>query len=487
MARKNIESLPYDIFLHILSLIDDKTDLDNLCLALPDSASNIVSKHPTLLDKLYRTEIRDHFLLPVALINFRFNRSHESAAVLEKLDPLGLASPYHSQQAINGNGYNNDNSDSDSDTDEDDIDSLGGGYIYDDEDREEEEEEEEEDGDRQVNMMVMQSISEQTATQMKYIHIRIERLAQIFMKYQLDSHTEGTGRKSRPPTADERRRVIKAVYNAYLVVITRLFAMQGPLADGDSGLPGVDRKLYINLTTSWEFWETKEVGTVMEVLWKEIPTKVIDLASENGFSIAGQKWVIKGENRRYYVNSQMDLIDFAFTGSNWNLDKHIQLLECHMYDDEKGAKEFLTTLVTTDEDSKQVFTPSISSVVATRTNLVLKCQERIRSVIQTAWNKENLVHQNQDRFCTPPARRLVSGRNGMLEVIKHEERSSLRETNWTTLERVMIRDCVWDDWRLEGWGYYFPEFVHPPRRRRMGALGMDDDQSYVPRYMQRWT
>ncbi|KAK6533431.1 hypothetical protein TWF694_002371 [Orbilia ellipsospora] len=473
MARKNIESLPYDIFLHILSLIDDKADLDNLCLALPHSASRIVSKHPTLLDRLYRAEIRDHFLLPAALLNFRFNRSHEAAAVLEKLDPLGLASPYHSQLVINGNGYNNGyDSDSDSDTDEDDIGSLGGD-IYDDE--------EEEDSERLVNIRVMQSISEQTATQMKYIHTRIERLAQIFMKYQLDKHqqTETATQKCRPPTADERRRVIKAVYNAWLVVITRLFAMLGASDDGNSGVPGVDRKLYINLTTAWEFWETKEVGTILEVLWKEIPVQVIDLASEGGFSAVGQRWVIKEENRRYYISSPLDLIDFAFTGGNWNLDKHIQLLECH--GDEKRAKEFLINLVTTDEDSKRIFTIGTSSAVTARTNLISKCEERIRSVIRTAWNKENSVHQNQDRFCTPPARRLVDGRNGTLEVVKYEERGSSRETNWTTMAQVKVKDCVWDDWRLEGWGYHFPEFVYPPRRRRMGALGMDDEQRYVPR------
>ncbi|KAF3903495.1 hypothetical protein ABW20_dc0109003 [Dactylellina cionopaga] len=256
MPSINLESLPYDIFLHTLTFIDDKGDLDNVCLALPNSAAKIVAMNPRILDTMYWMEIQQHFLLPVALLNFRFHKSLDAAAVLKQ---LRLSSSDYLQEIKdreNGNGnileimrrfrarrFGNCN----------------------------------EKYDPKENIdAILEAINQQMAKQMKNIHIQVEKLASIFIQYKLRAH-HPLPEEYTPPTPDERRRIIQAVYRASLIDTIR--EENTITYETFPETTSMDRPIYSNLLKSWGFWDLKETAAVMDVLWTEIPKKIIEEAS----------------------------------------------------------------------------------------------------------------------------------------------------------------------------------------------------------------
>lgn len=159
----------------------------------------------------------------------------------------------------------------------------------------------------------------------------------------------------------------------------------------------------------------------------------------------------------------MTLIDFMFTSPTWNLAKHVQLLNCR--DDTAAANNFLTEFLVDDHERDLVFTkiptnplpiPMIQNIH--RIHLFRKVDEKLLSEKISSWERETRKH-NGDQYDSPPQRRLVSSRtNGRILDLRWWDKKD-RAGNWVMEEGVVISDCLWDDFRLEEWGYIFPEWA----------------------------
>ncbi|KAK6526849.1 hypothetical protein TWF281_010046 [Arthrobotrys megalospora] len=449
MPTLTLESLPYDIFHHILLEIDEKADLDNLCLAFPNSAGRFVQQHPGILDNIYWSEIERLYILPLALLNFRFHRSHASSRVLSCLGPQGRRETTTSSlySWIWGRPNSRDNL----------VGEINPASI------------------RRARA-VIKSLDATTASQMKALHLQIEKLADIFVNYQLKPHYSPSfsSRIYRPLTTTERKRVMKAIYKAWVIILwmrseseRNRFQPTDVDCEDPSRIPDMDLRFYAKWTDNWRFWDAREAEVVMSVLWKEIPKRV----SEEGFgkqwpavesweTIGSEPWVIPADDTRkntIYIDRSTDLIDFIITGSKFDLEKHVELLEC--LGDKDMAMEAMRTLLLSDGDTRWVFNEPGSQNggidASHRTQLLIRCDAQLK---RTQYSGMAKVHKDTagDMYCDPPLRRLVKGRGGVIVVSEFEDRA--RNDNWTEAERVIVRDCMWDDQRLEELGYQFPEF-----------------------------
>lgn len=318
----NLESLPYDVFHHILLQIEDKSDLDSFCVALPNSVGKIIEENRLIVEGLYWTEIHERYLLQVSLINFKYHKSNDAADLLERVDPYNVKGYIRRKRQQHRNDY----ASSDSEDDMDVSGSAGGapggggggGAIGNTTSggggggAGEGSSDNNVSGQDDPPPVIPKEFDEVTQRQILDIHAQIESLARIYLKTQLEKHYPGVA--YRPPSATERARVIKAVYNAVTIILDRLSTMeqldfgirtqngisifggilnltpQIPLVE----FPDIDRAVYVTLCKSWGFWDTMETMTVLEVLCKEIPIKIIEDVSGVKFWIRadmGTGWV----------------------------------------------------------------------------------------------------------------------------------------------------------------------------------------------------
>ncbi|EPS39214.1 hypothetical protein H072_6994 [Dactylellina haptotyla CBS 200.50] len=439
----NIGSLPYELLVQIISQIDDKGDLDSLCLALPESAGNIITKYPKVLEKVYQSEIRAKCLLLNAVITFQYHCSTDIAALLRAIDPRTQANTSSRR------------------TQEQALDEQRDSYFAHDEQSQYSYQRDE------ASVRIENALSctkPEIISQMINTHVQVEKLSRIFIRYQFDAHQQTA--KQAPASCGERSRVITAIYRTLLIVFMRLMYRGNFLGSiVDSGTREDERCVaYVNwqymggLSNAWSIWEVKEISAVVDVLWKEIPSKVIISASDGKIYRQGG-WVIEKGEEKLNVNYPVEAINILFTEREWNLNTQVQFLEC--LGDRQKAEEFVVDHITRDPQAATILSGQQGSIgynadITFRSNLIGRCEERIRSITQI----KALAHakSNTDHPLLSP-RRLVKGDTGVLYMQTSTHQGLQKTVDWTAFGPVELRDCVWDDFRLEQLGYHFPELV----------------------------
>ncbi|KAK6526850.1 hypothetical protein TWF281_010047 [Arthrobotrys megalospora] len=435
MAGLTLQSLPHDIIWCILVSIDNKPDLANLCAALPDTAGTLTQKWTSLYDRLYWDEIEEHHFPHLSVLNLLFNGDNSAVKMLKppfRFYDNGAAMRSRIRICL---------------------------------------------PDAQVYRPVRHSLSLETACRMKEIHVQIERMAEIFMRYQLEGH-HPPPESYRQPTVGERRRVIKAVYNAWLI---GLGVLLDPL-NTDPSL--VSSKLgpkvgplysswYGRLVSDWTLWEMKETRAVFNILWKEIPRKL----SQRYFS----KLVIeKGRD------NVPQFLDFLYSDHEWSPGKYLTLFDRRGGQDDVTDAEMLKYLGSYGAATRGVSCSPPSSPPPRLLLERLDLNQRLKRQFLGQFDQKLQSHErypkesrgNSRWGCRPDAfpefRRLIgksppppppADHLSRYRLIRQEYMTPL--WNWTRMGNVMLDDCLWDDWRLEGWGYQFPR--------------VDVDKVYFPR------
>ncbi|KAK6512142.1 hypothetical protein TWF481_001034 [Arthrobotrys musiformis] len=480
MANLNLslETIPLDALYQILLRIDNKTDLENICVASP-AIECFAAENTHIVDGIYWREIKNEFLMPLALLNSMFNRSDETLGLLRS-----LWIPDQSEDGGQG---------------EEDLEVETGSHDPDPEEDGEGEEKDKKDPNS-IAPRTLDSLSPETIAQMKSLHIQIEKLARIFMNRQLERHYPPPA-SYRSPTAEERARIIMAVYRAYIMVNMRFVILWDyPMSSAmfnthleitDMMTPQIEQDAFTILSNQWTYWELKEMGVVLERLWCQIPTEVLEEAigrdadmdevlvkilcrrvrrRSSGIIPAGSS--TKHPNPEFaerYVWKEWikDMISFIFSMRDWNPERHVEFLD-NLGHRQKSI-EWLSAITSNDDCLLPLVTweqtPNCHSMnVALRTKIYALTEIRILYLVQEELRKDVYARPGYMWYCRPPPRRLIKGETGLVSVPRFEDTKFSREAQtWVSSGQenvcTMVEDCMWDDWRLEGWGYHFPEFV----------------------------
>ncbi|KAF3172293.1 hypothetical protein TWF225_010395 [Orbilia oligospora] len=441
-VKLSLTSIPLDAIYQILHTIDNKPDLDNVCLAFP-CIGEIVAENTHIVKQLYWKEIQNDFFVPLALLNSTLNKSDEASQLLQSLVP-----PKHSE-------------------DDDDETSAQDSNI------------------QLTPAALVKTLSPQTIFNMTITHMQIEKLAYIFMKNQLESHYPPP-QIYRSPTCGERTRVIMAVYRAHIMVAMRFvnhpkFPISSStyntyLEISEKMIPHIQQEVFYILWDQWSYWDFKEVGVVLDKLWSELPMAVYREALGKGLDVDCNLFeVLQRRVRRKTESSSRqteaewmdDSISFMFSMRDWNPGKHVEFLE-----NLGNRKKSADWLFATANDGDCLFpwidwddTPNCHKMnVALRTHLYFTTALRIRYLETEEITKETYTRPGQTWYCRPPPRRLVKGITGQVAVprIKDTKYSRVSRT-WISPNQenvcAMVVDCLWDDWRLKELGYFLPEFL----------------------------
>lgn len=443
-VEPSLGSIPFDAIYEILLRIDNKPDLDNLCLAFP-CIEELVAKHTHITNRLYWKEIKNDFLMPLALLNSTLNKSEEAMQLLRSLAP---------------SKESDDQPESDK-TDTGHVDSTV----------------------QKAQTAMLKSLTPRTILNMRTTHIQIEKLAYIFMKNQLESH-HPPPKTYRSPTADERTRIIMAVYRSYIMVIMRFVNHSDfPISNStytvnleivETMIPRVQQDVYHILWNQWKYWDIKELGVVLVKLWYELPMAVFKEAigrdpdaDADLLNILRQRVRCRERSRQIKAEWLEDLVSFIFSMRGWNPGKHAEFLE-NLGHRRRSADWLIDTA--RNRDCLYPFilweeTQNCQIVnVALRTHLYFITALKIRCLETGEISKETYTRPGQTWYCRPPSRRLIKGATGIVAVPRVEDSTLTRAPRtWISPNQesvcAMIEDCLWDDWRLEEWGYHFPEFV----------------------------
>ncbi|KAK6333414.1 hypothetical protein TWF718_011226 [Orbilia javanica] len=459
-------NLHYDAIFEILLRIDNKPDLENLCLAYP-YLGGIVNERRYILNRLYWEEIRYDFFMPLVLVSSALTRSEVYLEIL-----LSLLPPENS----------------------------GDGEEEEEEGEEEEEEEEESaegEGDipkfqeidiestdmKKTIKKLIDSLSPDTALAMAKTHRDIEKLAYIFMNNQLEQH-HPPPQACRSPTAGERTRVMMAIYRAYVMVLMRFVNQPGfpvsaslyntYLEIAELMRPAAEQDVFHLLWREWDYWDLKEVGIVLDKLWFDLPVAIFREALGTGLDVDTQFVnVLQSRVRRredsHHTEMEWidDMISYMFSARTWNPEKHAEFLG---YLGRRRRSSNWIIVMIMDGESLEPFilwedTPNCHQMNAVlRTHIYYMTALRIRFLETEAIREDMYINPGVPLYCRPPARRLVKGATGRVIVPTTQDLAFSRVARtWLSPNQenvcTAIEDCLWDDWRLEEWGYHFPEFV----------------------------
>ncbi|KAF3908528.1 hypothetical protein ABW21_db0206451 [Orbilia brochopaga] len=464
----SLESLPYDVFFRLLSAIDDKADLNRFCAALPLSAGAIIAADRTIVDRLYWEEIQEHFLRPAALLAHLLDPRREAASEL-------LAKLYPQEKPRKAHDDDNDTDDDNGDSDDDDdaFDPISAFLPM--------------PLPEAEAVSLPDDIDDYTAQQMLSLHRCAEHLAETYTTYTLRKHHPPPS-TYRSPTSEERRRVIRAVYNSWVALSEHRCQIELELmpprnvSHADSA-PGARWNLN-QMTWSWTFWEVKEAAAVSNILFREIPRRIVEEATGVEAWWKRKNWLLRGigDATKLRVNNATHLLDMLYTPTTYDMHTHLRFLRCH--GDSHAAAAFLADALATEGVMRMnKLAGGLDPYGITGMNLLDEVERKLAATTATSQLREvwGSVFRgaSTDFFSAPPARRLVRGGNAVLGGAKLLEQADTGTVigaggvlgivaglmpgkvaeNWTAADVVVLSDCLWDEWRLEGWGYGFPLFV----------------------------
>ncbi|KAK6348934.1 hypothetical protein TWF730_009695 [Orbilia blumenaviensis] len=427
-CKLTLQSLPHDIIWCILANIDNKPDLTNLCTVLPNTAGSLTKKWTSLYDRLCWQEIDGFYFPYLAVLDLAFNGNDEAAMTLG----YSVAHPAFPNNA-----------------------SLRIYSFH--------------KWDKEFCRSARVSLPGETVSRIKDIHLQIERMAEIFMEHRLESH-HSPPEAYIQPTLEERGRIVKAVYIAWIIGLQ--ISIESPNPDPSlrsrgfgGGAMILFKSLCGRLTRQWPFWEVRGAKVAFSILWSEIPREL----SERLFGELGEL------NTRGCDNVTR-FLDFIFSSHEWNADKYLKLFDRRGNEElhpETADTEILKYMRSFGAASMGImfdFPAGLASrLILERMDIAQRLKrEYFFHVEQRIQLYESLASRPNDPHLSdipPEAKRLIGDvpppsntlpRYWCRPVCAYIGNGRTL-WNWTKMATVNIEDCLWDDWRLEGWGYRFPQ------------------------------
>ncbi|KAK6514611.1 hypothetical protein TWF281_004809 [Arthrobotrys megalospora] len=257
-----------------------------------------------------------------------------------------------------------------------------------------------------------------------------------------------------PPTDSERHRVMQALYKIWLLLKVHNVRVSDPKEFapfshnvGTLSYPlRADVARYLKL---WDYWDLKVVQVLLPIFWNDMKAKY-DKKGENIIRDALSRYE-EDYSRSFtiFLNTTLHLY-FPNTGLRW---MGASSSETEMWQHVRNVVEYLS-----DEEMGDHF-------------------EQLGDFTGIAYIYFQQVYgsaQDQNGFPGPevfdniPLKRLCRpGRfmEGYPDEGIEGKRRFLKSLNHASLAKADLQSCMWDDWRLESWGYLVPSFTPSTTQR----------------------
>ncbi|KAK6360955.1 hypothetical protein TWF730_007070 [Orbilia blumenaviensis] len=295
-----------------------------------------------------------------------------------------------------------------------------------------------------------------------------ERFMQREMKPRMEARPLNEDRVEPPPTNSERRRVMQALYKIWLLLKLHHVRVSEPekfavssVNIGTQSYPlRADIARYLKL---WDYWDLKVVQVLLPIFWNDMKAKY-DKRGEHLIRMALCRHELAcRDDYTYFVlflNATLHLY-FPHTGLKWisrssnetEIRKHIQ-----------NVAEFLS-----DEDQRSHF-----ETLGDFTGIAYIYFQQIHG----STSGEN-GFPGPEVFDSIPLKRLCRPGRAMDEYTMQGpegKRRFLKSLNHASLAQADLQSCMWDDWRLESWGYFIPNFSSSGVQASSRPVDMIEDQ-----------
>ncbi|KAF3083165.1 hypothetical protein TWF102_000794 [Orbilia oligospora] len=262
---------------------------------------------------------------------------------------------------------------------------------------------------------------------------------------------DGTDHDELPPTDSERRRIMQALYKIWLLLKLHHVKVADPEefapASRNIGTPTyllrADVARYLKL---WDYWDLKVVQVLLPIFWNDMKTKY----DKRGDSLI----------REALSNHEGDRHD-DYTYFTLFLNTTL-----HLYFPHTGLKWFNTS---SNETEIHQHIKNVSNYLSDKQNRAHF--ESLGDFTGIAYIYFQQVHgspSNMNGFPGPevfdnvPLKRLGRPGRAMNEYSGRGldgKRRFLKCLNHASLAHSDLQSCMWDDWRLESWGYVTPDFT----------------------------
>ncbi|RVD89045.1 uncharacterized protein DFL_000068 [Arthrobotrys flagrans] len=262
---------------------------------------------------------------------------------------------------------------------------------------------------------------------------------------------DGTDYDELPPTDSERRRVMQGLYKIWLLLKFHHVRVADPTefapANRNVGTPSyplrADVARYLKL---WDYWDLKVVQVLLPIFWNDMKAK----------------YDKRGENliREALCNHEGDRQD-DYTYFTLFLNTTL-----HLYFPHTGLRWINTS---SNEIEIQQHIRSISEYLSDKKNRAHF--ESLGDFTGIAYIYFQQVHGSPfdengfpgpEAFDDVPLKRLCRPGRAMDEYRSQGlegKRRFLKSLNHASLAQADLQSCMWDDWRLESWGYLIPNFT----------------------------
>ncbi|KAF3941012.1 hypothetical protein ABW19_dt0200623 [Dactylella cylindrospora] len=271
-------------------------------------------------------------------------------------------------------------------------------------------------------------------------HRAIRRACNLLIQREFQSQVKKKSLETTPAaTPVERQRVISALYKLWVFV---LFYCRR--TDRQAGIRNVlpNDDLPASLFDTWGFWDFMAVKMVKDFYWDQLLPYAVAYRKD--------KWFPPHHFER--VGLQMEVLAFLqfsllmlhqFPG---NINKWIE----NNHKPKKIMQELRELWHTAYIDDARYAEPTSRLPELFPSYLNCELASNIFSPL--------LQRKRQNNWREVPKRRLCQPGHIPFEVGEKEGfKSWVRPFNWR--DKIDARVCLWDDWRLESWGYIFPIFA----------------------------
>ncbi|EPS39513.1 hypothetical protein H072_6722 [Dactylellina haptotyla CBS 200.50] len=279
-------------------------------------------------------------------------------------------------------------------------------------------------------------MSDKARAEIVTAHRNIRKLCNYFANKELSSkRKEGEKESYKPATIAEEQRIIKAFYRVWLVYL--LGTLREPSTGPEYGLSIDFGEI---LFKSWSFWEVMAVKVVKDFLWNGLGkwyTLQQQILLDSSESARGEDWQVLSCQLFHF---------FMLRLFPQNLIKWMEI----SVDDEEQVMALVFELQGRIGDFGDDAHPSIetsSLFVKYLNNGEISQYDPIVPWLETgAWLQ------------TEPIRICKAGHQPFGLEDTYGPRSWVRPLRWRDQDGVDFKVCIWDDWRLENWGYVNPNF-----------------------------
>ncbi|KAK6330021.1 hypothetical protein TWF718_003448 [Orbilia javanica] len=263
---------------------------------------------------------------------------------------------------------------------------------------------------------------------------------------------DGTDYSELPPTDSERHRVMQGLYKIWLLLKLHHVRVSDPqqfeLASRNVGTQiyplRADVARYLKL---WDYWDLKVVQVLLPIFWNDMKAKY----DKRGENLIREALCHRPGDRHddysyftLFLNASLHLY-FPHTGLKWiNTSSSAKEIQAHIW----NVSNYLS-----NKENRAHF-------------------ESLGDFTGIAYIYFQQVHGSPDdngfpgpeAFDNVPLKRLCRPGRAMEEYPSQGlegKRRFLKSLNHASLAQADLQSCMWDDWRLESWGYLIPDFTSP--------------------------